>query len=191
MEWWNAKSDFAWDRVRNAGRYNDHGINFIGGAGDPVGLFDVGAQILSTWKPENRYLAMGVGIVGALALKKPGSVGAEIQAEKNLALGLGDDLFNFAEKNSFHTYRDFSTGFNKSKILDAMNSYDKIHFNTTGFGKIKFSKFDPSGPLTYKNYTNWEMHTIINDPALLQKTVFYNKAADGTYQILNSYSPFY
>ncbi|MCJ7933282.1 MAG: RHS repeat-associated core domain-containing protein [Chryseobacterium sp.] len=25
MEWWNAKSDFAWDRVRNAGRYSDKG----------------------------------------------------------------------------------------------------------------------------------------------------------------------
>jgi hypothetical protein len=84
MEWWNAKSDFAWDRVRNAGRYNDHGINFIGGAGDPVGLFDVGAQVLSTWKPENRYLAMGIGIVGAVALKKPGLAIKETQAEINI-----------------------------------------------------------------------------------------------------------
>lgn len=104
---------------------------------------------------------------------------------------LGNTRISFAKKNSFHTYRDFSKGFNQSKILDAMNSYDKIHFNTTGFGKINFSRFDPKAPLTYRNYTNWEMHTIMNDPALLQKTVFYKKATDGSYQILHSYSPFY
>ncbi|WP_265130983.1 RHS repeat-associated core domain-containing protein [Chryseobacterium oranimense] len=166
----------------------------IGGAGDPTGILDIGAQLLSNMKPENQQAALGLAAIAVLLTKgkaAPGIIEAEIQAEKNLALGLGDDLFNFAEKKQFHTYRDFSTGFNKSKILDAMNSYDKIHFNTTGFGKIKFSKFDPSGPLTFKNYTNWEMHTIINDPALLKKTVFYNKAADGTYQILHNYSPFY
>jgi RHS repeat-associated protein len=168
---------------------SDRGIDMIGGAGDPIGLFDVAGQIMSNWKPQNRYLAMMAGILGAVALKKPGIATAEIQAEKNLALGLGDDLFTFAEKNSFHTYRDFSTGFNQSKILDAMNSYDKIHFNTTGFGKVNFSRFDPTAPLSYKNYTNWEMHTIINNPSLLKKTVFYRKATDGSYQILDSYSP--
>ncbi|AYZ37022.1 hypothetical protein EGY07_16390 [Chryseobacterium indologenes] len=70
----------------------------IGGAGDPAGVFDIAGQVMSTWKPQNRYLAMAAGIIGAAALEKPGLVGAEIQAEKNLALGLGDDLFNFAEK---------------------------------------------------------------------------------------------
>ncbi len=191
MAKWNAKSDFAWDRMKNSGRLNDHGVTFIGGAGDPAGIFDVAGQVMSTWRPANRYLAMAAGIVGAVTLKKPGLVGAEIQAEKNLALGLGDDLFNFAEKNTFHTYRDFSKGFNQNKILDAMNSYDKIHFNTTGFGKINFSRFDPTAPLSYRNYTNWEMHTIMNNPSLLQKTTFYKKASDGSYQILHSYSPFY
>ncbi|WP_185287478.1 DUF6443 domain-containing protein [Chryseobacterium lactis] len=132
-------------------------------------------------------------ITGDVPLSGPGLAGIKgiVQAEKNLALGLGDDLFNFAGKNSFHTYRDFSKGFDKSKILDAMNNYDKIHFNTTGFGKINFSRFNPKAPLTYKNYTNWEMHTIMNNPSLLQKTIFYKKATDGSYQILNSYSPFY
>ncbi|MBB4807950.1 RHS repeat-associated protein [Chryseobacterium defluvii] len=109
---------------------------------------------------------------------------------KDLALGLGDDLFNFAEHHGYNTYRDFSSGFNKNKILDAMNEYDNIHFNTTGFGKINFSRFNPNGPLSFRNYTNWEMHTIFNNPSLLNKTTFYNKAADGSYQILNNYSPF-
>ncbi|PWW17016.1 RHS repeat-associated protein [Chryseobacterium sp. AG844] len=183
-EWFKKQQlEAAW---RQPGR-----AQMIGGLGDFLGIFDIGGQVISTWKPENRYLAMGAGILAAVSLRKPGLATAEMQAEKNLALGLGDDLFNFAEKNSFHTYRDFSTGFNKSKILDAMKSYDKIHFNTTGFGKIKFSKFDPKAPLTFRNYTNWEMHTIMNDASLLQKTIFYNKAADGTYKILDSYSPFY
>ena len=110
---------------------------------------------------------------------------------KNLALGLGDDLFNFAEHHGFETYRDFSTGFQKNKILDAMKAYDKIHFNTTGFGKVNFSRFKPNTPISYRNYTNWEMHTIMNDPALLQKTTFYNKSFDGTYKIIDNYSPFF
>lgn len=123
-----------------------------------------------------------------LAVKEAGKDIAE-SAGKNLALGLGDDLFNFAEKNGYDTYKNFSTGFQKDKILDAMNSYDKIHFNTTGFGKINFSKFDPTAPLTYHNYTNWEMHTIMSNPSLLKKTTFYNKS-DGAYNILHTYTPF-
>ncbi len=110
---------------------------------------------------------------------------------KNLALGLGDDLFTFAKDNGYNTYRDFSSGFDQNKILEAMHSYDKIHFNTTGFGKVNFSRFKPNDPLSYRNYTNWEMHTIVNNPTLLQKTTFYNKAADGSYKVLDSYSPYF
>lgn len=125
-----------------------------------------------------------------LAAKDAAKEVAEKEA-KNLVLGLGDDLFNFAEHNGFETYRDFSIGFQKNKILDAMKSCDKIHFNTTGFGKVNFSRFKPNTPLSYRNYTNWEMHTIVNDPALLQKTTFYNKSFDGTYKIIDNYSPFF
>jgi RHS repeat-associated protein len=110
---------------------------------------------------------------------------------KNLALGLDDDLFTFAEHHGFDTYRDFSSGFQEDKILDAMNSYDKIHFNTTGFGKVNFSRFKPDAPLSYRNFTNWEMHTIMNNPTLLKKTTFYNQATNGGYKILDNYSPFF
>lgn len=68
----NAKSDFAWDRFQNAGRYNDRGVMMIGGAKDPLGFFDIGGQILSTMEPENRYAAMAVGLFAAVAAKKPG-----------------------------------------------------------------------------------------------------------------------
>ncbi|MCW1960741.1 hypothetical protein [Chryseobacterium viscerum] len=68
---WYAKSDFGWNRTLNAGRYNDGPVKMIGGISDPAGFFDIAGQVMSNWKPENRYLAMGVGIVGALALRKP------------------------------------------------------------------------------------------------------------------------
>ena len=71
-----------------------------------------------------------------------------------------------------------------------MNSYDNIHFNVTGFSKLRFSKFDPSAPLLYKNYTNWEMHTIFNNPTLLHKTTFYKKVGNG-YEVVPNYSPFF
>ncbi|MBV8326508.1 MAG: RHS repeat-associated core domain-containing protein [Chryseobacterium sp.] len=84
MERWNAKSDFEWDRMKIVARLNDHGVNYVGGAGDPIGIFDVVGQVMSTWKPENRYLAMAAGIIGAVALKKPGLAGAESKAVVNL-----------------------------------------------------------------------------------------------------------
>ncbi|MFC7346923.1 RHS repeat domain-containing protein [Chryseobacterium zhengzhouense] len=74
MERWNSRNDFYWDKMLNAGRYNDGPVKMIGGPSDPAGLFDIGGQLLSNWEPENRHLAMGVGIVGAIALKKPGLV---------------------------------------------------------------------------------------------------------------------
>jgi len=107
----------------------------------------------------------------------------------HLALGLGDDLFAFAKVKNFDTYKAFSTGFQKDKILDAMKGYDNIHFNVTGFSKYQFSKFKPNQPLSYKNYTNWEMHTIFNDPSLLNKTTFYKKSGN-SYEILSNFSPF-
>lgn len=65
----------------------------IGGAGDVVGLYDIGAQVLSSWEPENQYLAMGIGVVAAVTLKKPGLVNVELQTEgKIIGLGIDADL---------------------------------------------------------------------------------------------------
>jgi hypothetical protein len=122
-----------------------------------------------------------------------GAVTTVSQATKmgsNLALGLGDDLFHFAETKGFDTYKSFSTGFQKDKILNAMNSYDNIHFNVTDFGKYRFSRFDPTAPLTYRNYTNWEMHTIFKNPILLNKTRFYKKVGN-EYEIVHNFSPYF
>ncbi|PRA95686.1 sugar-binding protein [Chryseobacterium sp. MYb7] len=71
MAGWNAQSMLEWKKL-SCPRCFDGPITFIGNAGDPAGVFDIGGQVISNWKPENRYLAMGVGIIGGIALRKPG-----------------------------------------------------------------------------------------------------------------------
>ncbi|MCC3214922.1 RHS repeat-associated core domain-containing protein [Chryseobacterium sp. X308] len=82
------------------GHCSDGPVKFIGGAGDFFGIFDIGGEIMSNWKPENRYLAMGAGILGALALRKPGLATAEMQAEKKLASGLAEDFITVRHHTS-------------------------------------------------------------------------------------------
>ncbi|MFC7346935.1 DUF6443 domain-containing protein [Chryseobacterium zhengzhouense] len=75
MERWNSNQAFQEQQrewYRNCGHCHDGPVKMIGSGGDLLGIFDIGGQILSTWEPENRYLAMGAGILGAIALKKPG-----------------------------------------------------------------------------------------------------------------------
>ena len=55
----------------------DGPVKMIGGTGDVTGLLDIGAQIISNWELENQYLAMGVGLLAAITLKKPGLVAKE------------------------------------------------------------------------------------------------------------------
>ncbi len=56
---------------------SDGPVQWTGSAGDIAGIYDVAGQVISNWEPQNRYLAMGVGIVGGIALKKPGLVAKE------------------------------------------------------------------------------------------------------------------
>ena len=101
----------------------------------------------------------------------------------DIAFGLGDDLFNFAETMGFQTYRNFSTGFQQDKILSAINnSSNKLHFNLTGFSKKRFSIFNPANPVSYRNITNWELHAILNNPNALERTTFY-RFFDGRYDV--------
>ncbi|PZF74813.1 RHS repeat-associated core domain-containing protein [Taibaiella soli] len=138
----------------------------------------------------NEALKTGHKQAGAIQNLSSSSMVSFESGRSNLAFGIGDDLFKFAESKGFDTYRNFSVGFQQDKILEAMESYDNIHFNTTGFSRYKFSKFDPGGILNYRNYTNWEMHTIMNDPFLLNKTTFY-KSVDDSYQIISDYNPYF
>ncbi|WP_299466258.1 RHS repeat-associated core domain-containing protein, partial [uncultured Microscilla sp.] len=106
-------------------------------------------------------------------------------AGDDIALGLGDDLFNFASNKGFKTYKDFSTGFQQDKILSVIkNSDNKLHFNLTGFSRYRYSKFDPSQPVTYRNITNWELHTIYNTPGALDRTTFYRVLDNGSYEVV-------
>lgn len=73
-----------------------------------------------------------------------------------------------------------------------MHSYDNIHFLVQGFSKLTFAKYNPTSPLSFNNYTNWEMHTIWNNPGLLSKTTFYTDWGDGNgYEVYIRFSPSY
>jgi RHS repeat-associated protein len=118
---------------------------------------------------------------GELNLLKGGVEAAAAKGGSDIALGLGDDLFKFAETKGFQTYRNFSTGFQQEKILSAIeNGSNNLHFNLTGFSKYRFSKFNPNGIINHGNITNWELHTILNNPGALQRTTFY-KFSNGVY----------
>ncbi|WP_053082690.1 DUF6443 domain-containing protein [Chryseobacterium angstadtii] len=90
MGWWNAKSDLAWDRMVNAGRYNDGPVKMIGGISDPAGFFDIAGLAISNWKPENRYLAMGAGLLAIIATK--GKATDEVIESKIWKVGAYNEL---------------------------------------------------------------------------------------------------
>lgn len=124
---------------------------------------------------------MGLG-TGEAAIAKESMNAAK--GGSDIALGLGDDLFKFAETKGFQTYRNFSTGFQKEKILSAIeNGSNSLHFNMTGFSKYQFSKFNPNGIINHGNITNWELHTILNNPGALQRTTFY-RFSNGAYNVI-------
>ena len=157
MARWNAKSDFAWDRMKNSGRLNDHGVTFIGGAGDPAGIFDIAGQVMSTWKPENRYLAMAAGIIGAVALKKPGLAAKEatgtyysVAFEMKLAEGSYPGVYrggHFREAN---------------KALEAMMKTDaKFAASIDELGIVL--PRSPAGSILGKSPKNWVWHHHVDE----------------------------
>ncbi|WP_326981986.1 DUF6443 domain-containing protein [Chryseobacterium sp. MYb264] len=100
MRGWNAKSDFAWDRILNAGRYNDGPIQYVGGPDDPFGIFEVAGMMLSS--SDNRgmnYAAIPFLIItrhGDDALKilaaEKGILNAEAKAISKEAVSLNGTL---------------------------------------------------------------------------------------------------
>jgi hypothetical protein len=166
-----------------------------------------GLQVAGVSKAKADYTAsfidagLGIALSGGAGAAKNGSyvfgkgplvtatrsaeVGAEaVKTGDNIALGLGNDLFNFAAKKGFKTYRDFSTGFQKEKILEAIeNTANNLHFNLTGFSRSRFMRFKPTDIVGHDNVTNWELYTIYNTPGALERTTFY-KIVDGVYEIV-------
>jgi RHS repeat-associated protein len=97
-----------------------------------------------------------------------------IKSGDDIALGLGDDLFSFAKTKGFKTYRDFSVGLQVDKIKSAMhNPANRLHFNLDGFSRFQYLRFKPGGNVGYGNITNWELHTILKNPKILNRTTFY------------------
>ncbi|MFC7346930.1 hypothetical protein ACFQO9_09410 [Chryseobacterium zhengzhouense] len=137
MERWNSRRAFAEkQRDWNFQMGNSSGrISMIGSGGDLLGLFDIGGQILSTWEPENRHLAMGAGILGAIALKKPGlAANTELAAEKSLLI---------------------NSGITKKGILKAdylfANMNDAKNFGASALGPSKVRMYNSSG-----KWIGWE-----------------------------------
>lgn len=102
----------------------------------------------------------------------------------NIALGLSDNLFNFAETKGFFTYRNFSNGFQQDKILSAINDVNNnLHINLTGFSRYRYSKFNSNNPVTYNNIFNWEIRSVLDNPNALQRATFY-RSVNGIYNII-------
>ena len=135
----------------------------------------------------------GVKAIGAKlveeGLEKAAKEAAKEVAEnggRKLALGLNDDLNKFATTKGLSTYRDFSKGIDLTKIeQEILNGSNSLHFNTTGFSRIQFSKFKPGGIVSHGNVTNWELHTILNSSDALKRTTFYRNI-DGDYKIISN-----
>ncbi|WP_278352393.1 DUF6443 domain-containing protein [Chryseobacterium gleum] len=156
MAEWNAQSDLAWKKW-SCPQCFDGPINYIGSAGDPAGVFDIGGQVMSTWKPENRYLAMGAGILAAVALRKPGLATKEaigtyysVAFEMKLAEGSYPGVYrggHFREAN---------------KALEAMMKTDAKFAASIDELGIVIPK-SPTGSILGKSPKNWVWHHHVDD----------------------------
>ncbi|MCE3076305.1 DUF6443 domain-containing protein [Chryseobacterium gwangjuense] len=165
--------------MMNAGRLNDHGVTMIGGTGDFLGIFDIAGQVMSTWEPKNRYLAMAAGIFGAVALKKPGLALKEVQGEgKIIGLGINADLALHRGTGAITWQEAQWQKAGLTKVDWAKALFDKYHFrssfreaaeNAAGI-RFEVTNFNP---LYHKpGMTNFEFDHILSTPALLNKTTF-------------------
>lgn len=112
-------------------------------------------------------------------------IGALEVERENFAFGLGKDLNNFSEATGYKNYRDFlnTTGLkNQVEELNTVlnNENVNVHFNLTGMSPTKYMQFNPIKGANYHNMTNWELHTIMNNPSILNRTKFY-EFSNGTY----------
>ena len=155
MQGWNAQSDLEWKKL-TCGHCFDGPINYIGGAGDPAGIFDIGGQVLSTWEPKNRYLAMAAGIVGAIALRKPGLATKEATgAYYSIAYEMKLESSTF--KSGYYTH--FKTA--NTALANAMESDAKF---ATGISDLGI-KIPRSGKGTIRGVSpeNWVWHHNVED----------------------------
>jgi RHS repeat-associated protein len=131
---------------------NDRGVDMIGGLNDPAGIFDIAGQVMSTWEPENRYLAMGVGLFAAVALKKPQLALAEEKAtyysvayEMKLAEGSYPGIYRGGH------FREANKALEAAMVSDA-----KFASGIENLG-ITIPR-SPAGSILGKSPTNWVWH---------------------------------
>ncbi|MDR2275819.1 MAG: DUF6443 domain-containing protein [Sphingobacterium sp.] len=151
MQGWNAQSFLEWKKS-TCGHCFDGPIQYIGGAGDPAGFFDIGGQVLSTWEPKNRYLAMAAGIVGAIALRKPGLATKEATgAYYSVAyeMKLADNLY--PGKSGYIHFKTANTA-----LSNAMKSDARFAAGISDLG-ITIPK-SATGNILGKSPANWVWH---------------------------------
>ncbi|MGA9213669.1 hypothetical protein, partial [Kaistella sp.] len=100
MDGWNAKSDFAWDRMTNAGRYNDGGVMMMDSMWDVLGI------AIANMKPENKQAAMLFGAAALLITRNPSVLKAELGAERAGAYSVYQGIENGIVKYVGITKRD-------------------------------------------------------------------------------------
>jgi hypothetical protein len=61
----------------------------------------------------------------------------------------------------------------ESNLETAMQSSSRLHFNLEGMSAARYSEFAKNPAFSSGNITNWELHKIMSNPSLLQKTKFY------------------
>lgn len=99
----------------------------------------------------------------------------------DLAFGLRKGLNDFAAKNGFKTYRQFTSGgINLDEIAAAIkNPNNRLHVNIDGISGFKFTQFHPAtSNIKINNVTNWELYTIKNTPGALERTTFYRRGVE-------------
>jgi hypothetical protein len=105
---------------------------------------------------------------------------AATSTTKNIAFGLNTELNSFAKKFNFKTYRQFTSGGIKPTEIEAaiLNPSNNLHFNLDGMSGFRYNSFTPGSKVTLGNITNWELHTIVNNPNALSRTTFYKNGSE-------------
>jgi RHS repeat-associated protein len=159
----------------------------VWGAAAPMAGKLVGKLVgVAASKVSMMFTKSGIGVGPAVQIPMNATPEQAVAAlGDDIALGLRADLNNFASSNGFKTYRNFSSGFQQDKILAAMeNANNRLHFNLTDFSRGRYYKYTPTiGEVSHGNITNWELHTVLNNPSILGRTTFY-KFSEGSYNVV-------
>jgi hypothetical protein len=103
-----------------------------------------------------------------------GWMGEGAQEGSNIALGVREHLDDFAKSVNGSTWKSWGSSDFEAGFLNSINNpSNKIHFNLTGIDNPW--RAISQGAKGYKlgGYTNWELYQIYSNPAVIERTIFY------------------